>query len=135
MNDSIWVVTCFGITKDPETNNFMMVMQYAENGSLKKNLQNIVKDRWINKLLKLKDIISGLNTIHQKQLIHCDFHHGNILDQKHFMFISDLGLCKPVEYFQHSKKDDIYGVLPFVAPEVLRGKPYKIGRASCRERV
>ena len=40
------------------------------------------------------------------------------------MLISDLGLCKPVEYFQNSKKDDIYGVLPFVAPEILRGKPY-----------
>src|ERR1043165_5751651 len=76
-------------------------------------------------LFKLRDIISGLNTIHQKQLIHCDFHHGNILSQEYFMFISDLGLCKPVEYFQHSKKDDnIYGVLPFVAPEILRGKSY-----------
>src|ERR1044072_3421980 len=103
----------------------MIVMRYAENGSLRKNLKDIVKDRWINKLIKLKDIISGLNTIHQKQLIHCDFHHGNVLSQEYFMFISDLGLCKPVEYFQHSKKDDnIYGVLPFVAPEILRGKPY-----------
>src|ERR1043165_8652188 len=75
-------------------------------------------------LLKLKDIISGLNAIHQKQLIHCDFHHGNILDQEYLMLISDLGLCKPIEYFHHSKKDNIYGVLPFVAPEVLRGKSY-----------
>src|ERR1044071_5783028 len=43
------------------------------------------------------------------------------------MSISDLGLCKPVENFQSSsssKKNDIYGVLPFVAPEVLRGKHY-----------
>ena len=38
-----------------------------------------------------------------------------------------MGLCKPVEYFQsHCKKNDIYGVLPFVAPEVLRGKPYTL---------
>src|SRR5687768_15258053 len=30
-----------------------------------------------------------------------------------------------MEYFHStSKKNDIYGVLPFVAPEVLRGKPY-----------
>ena len=35
-----------------------------------------------------------------------------------------MGLCKPIESFQSTKKDDIYGVLPFVAPEVLRGKPY-----------
>src|SRR5688572_22372814 len=99
-------------------------MRYAENGSLKKNLQNIVKDKWIVKLLKLQDIISGLNTVHQQQLIHCDFHHGNILDRRFSMLISDLGLCKPIEYFQHSKKDDIYSVLPFVAPENLRGETY-----------
>ena len=30
-----------------------------------------------------------------------------------------------MEYFElTSKKNDIYGVLPFVAPEVLKGKPY-----------
>ena len=44
----------------------MIVMRYAENGSLRKNLKDIVKDRWINKLIKLKDIISGLNTVHQQ---------------------------------------------------------------------
>ncbi|CAI2195016.1 942_t:CDS:1, partial [Funneliformis geosporum] len=38
----------------------------------------------------------------------------------------DLGLCKPVEHFQSSKKNDIYGVLPFIAPEVLRGQPYTL---------
>ncbi|CAI2193218.1 3958_t:CDS:2, partial [Funneliformis geosporum] len=35
-------------------------------------------------------------------------------------------LCKPVEYFQSSKNNDIYGVLPFVVPEVLRGQPYTL---------
>ncbi|CAI2195636.1 11767_t:CDS:1, partial [Funneliformis geosporum] len=38
----------------------------------------------------------------------------------------DLGLCKPVEYFQLSKKNEIYGVLPLVAPEILRGQPYTL---------
>src|SRR5687767_1990921 len=31
-----------------------------------------------------------------------------------------------MEYFESEKKIDIYGVLPFVAPEVLRGKPYTL---------
>src|SRR6266542_1897847 len=70
-------------------------------------------------------IINGLNIIHQKKLIHCDFHHSNILNQGYTLSISDLGLSKPVEYFQSSSKENnIYGVLPFVAPEVLRGRPY-----------
>jgi len=37
----------------------------------------------------------------------------------------NLGLCKPVQYFQSlSRKNEIYDVLPFVASEILRGKPY-----------
>ena len=80
-------------------------MKYAENSNLRKNLLNIVKDRWIIKLLQLNNIISGLDEIHQKSLIHCDFHHGNILNIRNkILSISDLGLCKPVDYFQISKQ-------------------------------
>src|SRR5688572_33297714 len=106
----------------------MIVMYHAKNGSLKKDLLNIMKDRWVVKLLKLNSIIGGLNTMHQQKIIHCDFHHGNILNSysNYVLSISDLGLCKPIEYFESEKKNDIYGVLPFVAPEVLRGKPYTL---------
>ncbi len=99
-------------------------MDYAENGNLRKNLPNIINDKWIVKLRKLYYIIKGLDEIHQQKLVHCDFHHGNILLEQKILSISDLGLCKPVEDFQSSKKGEIYGVLPFVAPEILRGKPY-----------
>src|ERR1043165_204486 len=104
----------------------MVVMKYAEDGNLRKNLQNIIKDKWIIKLRKLYYIIKGLDNIHQQKLVHCDFHHGNILLKNIILVISDLGLCKPIENFKSFKKDDIYGVLPFVAPEVLRGKPYDL---------
>ena len=100
-------------------------MDYIEEGSLRKNLPKIVKDNWYYKLFKLYKISTGLDGIHQKDLIHCDFHDGNILNfDKKESYISDLGLCRSANYFQSFKKDDIYGVIPFMAPEVLRGKPY-----------
>ena len=40
MNNARDVVTCYGITKDPKTNDFIMVMNYANNGSLRKHLNN-----------------------------------------------------------------------------------------------
>ncbi|EXX74569.1 Cmk1p [Rhizophagus irregularis DAOM 197198w] len=74
----------------------------------------------------LYEIISGLSKIHGKNLIHCDFHDGNILNHndknEDKIYICDLGLCQPVKSFL--KKYDIYGVIPFMAPEVLRGKSY-----------
>ncbi|POG76259.1 hypothetical protein GLOIN_2v1558004, partial [Rhizophagus irregularis DAOM 181602=DAOM 197198] len=38
------------------------------------------------------------------------------------MDYANKGLCQPVKSFL--KKYDIYGVIPFMAPEVLRGKSY-----------
>jgi serine/threonine protein kinase len=71
-------------------------------------------------LIILYKIISGLNMIHEQNLIHCDFHDGNILNYNvNGICISDLGLCQPVKSFL--KQHDIYGVIPFMAPEVLRG--------------
>ena len=43
----------------------MVVMKYAKNNNLRKNLSNIVKDKWIIKLLQLNNIISGLEKIHK----------------------------------------------------------------------
>jgi serine/threonine protein kinase len=108
----------------------MMVMDYANKGNLRGNLTTLIKYNWQQKLLMLYKIISGLTEIHEQNLIHCDFHDGNILnnDDKNEkskvdrVYISDLGLCQSVKSF--FKNDSIYGVIPFMAPEVLRGKPY-----------
>ncbi|GBC37997.2 kinase-like domain-containing protein [Rhizophagus irregularis DAOM 181602=DAOM 197198] len=37
-------------------------------------------------------------------------------------FISDLGLSQPAD--KPVKSDEVYGVLPYIVPEVLRGEPY-----------
>ena len=71
----------------------------------------------------LIDIISGLKKIHEKNKVHRDFHIGNILLRglDGVSYISDMGLCREVGNVDATK---IYGVMPYVAPEVLRGKPY-----------
>jgi serine/threonine protein kinase len=120
------VARCFGITKDPESNNFMMVMEYAKDGSLRQHLTNSFNSmEWKEKLNILASISRGLNGIHGNGLIHHDLHCGNILNFNRGALITDLGLCQPanVKPSQNECKE-LYGVLPYVAPEVLRGKKY-----------
>src|SRR5690349_7457125 len=121
------IIKLFGITKDPNTNNFVMVMEYADLGSLRRRLNNnFNSSNWTEKLKHLYFIAHGLNEIHKKGLIHRDFHCGNILNGNDYSLnyykITDLGLCKPATSQDGDKQ--IYGVLPYVAPEVLRGKEY-----------
>ena len=130
--NNVTIVQCYGMTKDPKTNNFMMVMEYADHGSLRQHLnKNFNSLNWTQKLLHLYWIAFGLDKIHEKGLIHHDFHCGNILNNKDYnnnniySLITDLGLCKPANVgCSQSEDKKIYGVLPYVAPEVLRGKNY-----------
>jgi len=106
----------------------MAIMDYANEGNLRGCLAKIIKNNWKQKLHLLYKIIAGLYEIHKKDLVHCDFHDGNILNHENSVnnwddvYISDLGLCRPIQ--SSLEKDSIYGVVPFMAPEVLRGKPY-----------
>jgi serine/threonine protein kinase len=103
-----------------------MVMKLEDSGLRQHLNNNFILMIWENKLFTLYGIAYGLKDIHNKGLIHQDFHCGNILSNKYHMgYITDLGLCRPadVKSSQNSNKK-IYGVLPYVAPEVLRGNKY-----------
>ena len=101
------------------------MLQYAFNGSLRQNLnKNFNSMDWKDKFNALRDIARGLSNIHEKRLIHQDFHSGNILDLGMLYHITDLGLCKPADEKTEKYNKNVYGVLPYVAPEVLRGKEY-----------
>jgi serine/threonine protein kinase len=80
---------------------------------------------WPIKLRVLNNIINGLKEVHQKQMIHRDFHVGNILFKDLYLsttnYISDMGLCGKIGNID---KTCIYGVMAYTAPEILKGKPY-----------
>jgi serine/threonine protein kinase len=135
------ILKIYGISQNPITKDYIMVLEYAEGGNLKNYLNMNYKNfDWLNGLKVLTNIIRGLNGIHQKQMVHRDFHTGNILflnnddfsplfpslqlvpkDNNYNACISDMGLCRKIDDIDEK---NIYGVMPYVAPEVLRRKPY-----------
>ena len=64
-------------------------------------------------------VARGLLNVHNAEKVHKDFHSGNILFDDLGPYISDLGTCQPANNEkQQVKKEGIYGVLPYMAPEV-----------------
>ena len=105
-----------------------MVLQYYKNGNLRNYLNK--SENYIDyksKIYKLQQIARGLLDIHNSEKIHKDFHSGNILYSLGYSYISDLGMCQPANKNKEQlvKEEGIYGVLPYMAPEVLRGYQYK----------
>ncbi|RIB06809.1 kinase-like domain-containing protein [Gigaspora rosea] len=100
-------------------------MSYAEKGSLRQNLHTISKMDWKDKINLLQCIASDLQIIHSQDLIHRDLHSGNILlNSLKSAYIADLGLSISANITSKSKSDGIFGILPYVAPEVLISQPY-----------
>ncbi|CAB4435096.1 unnamed protein product [Rhizophagus irregularis] len=119
------VVQCYGITQDPNNKEYMMVLYYCDDGNLRNYLNK--SKNYINyksKIDELQQIARGLLDIHNAEKVHKDFHSGNILVHGDYPFISDLGMCQPANLKQSVKEEGIHGVLPYMAPEVLRGQQY-----------
>jgi serine/threonine protein kinase len=99
-----------------------MVLKYCNGGNLRNFYLNI-ESKNPSKLDELIQIASGLLDIHNAGKVHKDFHSGNILyDENTWPLISDLGMCQPAN--NKKQNEGIYGVLPYMAPEVLRGYQY-----------
>ncbi|CAG8562377.1 5499_t:CDS:2, partial [Cetraspora pellucida] len=123
------ILRCFGLTQDPETSDYFLVSQYANDGDLNHYLrQNFVNIDWWQRLEILRKIVRGIKDIHDANLVHHNLHGGNILrhieNSSSKYLIADFGLYFPADATEKSLGTKIYGVLPFTAPEVLRGDPY-----------
>ena len=107
MHNEYWFLKIYGVTQDPETKEYMIVMQYANNDSLLSYLdQNINNLTWKDKLRHLCDIAWDLRIIHDAGLVHCDLHGGNIVmhddEDEIESYICDLGLSQSVNLRQQN---------------------------------
>ena len=64
---------------------------------------------------KLFYIISGLEEMHSANVIHKDYHSGNIFITS-ISITGDLGISKSA---MEEDDGEIYGIIPYVAPEIF----------------
>ncbi|GES84840.1 kinase-like domain-containing protein [Rhizophagus clarus] len=112
------------------TQDLIFIMPYYNSDLTHFITNDFYNTSWYIKICKLQGIITGLAKIHTVDIIHRDLHSGNILiggsDAYNDAKICDLGTSKSAtELTDNDDNNEIYGIIPYVAPEVLQGKKYK----------
>ncbi|CAG8779659.1 19414_t:CDS:2, partial [Cetraspora pellucida] len=109
----------YGLTEHAQ--GYAMVLKRAICGDLREFIDHN-ELTWINKIEVLSSIAKSLNALHELNIVHRDFHCKNILiDDDTKVFISDFGISSSED---SPTSNEIIGVLPYIAPEVLSGGPY-----------
>lgn len=122
---------CYGITKDPLTQDYILILQYVNMKSLNDSttLKNFSSSlSWMEKKELIKTIVQAIKLLHESNLIHKNLHLGNILLNRTYsgsnliqnVYISDIEMCHSINEQKHQSK--LFGVMPFTAPEVLKGE-------------
>ncbi|RGB41717.1 kinase-like domain-containing protein [Rhizophagus diaphanus] len=111
----------YGITKDPIADEFMIITEFADQGNLRDFLSTKFNSfLWKDKIELLSDLLLNLSHLHKSGYFHKNLHSGNILMIDGCAHISDFALSGSI----NDQDNKVYGVLPFIAPEVLIGGPY-----------
>ncbi|RHZ61689.1 hypothetical protein Glove_346g180 [Diversispora epigaea] len=130
------IIKCYGVTQYPQTKNYAFVLEYIPNGDLHHFIhKNFEEFTWKSKIHYLYSIVVGIKNIHDKKIIHRDLHSGNILAKKNIndiignndsrTVISDLGFSQPANIdLKISRESQIYGIIPYMAPELFKYQPY-----------
>ncbi|PKY36486.1 kinase-like protein, partial [Rhizophagus irregularis] len=77
---------------------------------------------YILKISVINFFLFRLEYIHKNKFIHRDFHSGNILLDVFQWKIGDLGLSQSES--SKSLNNEIYGVIPYIAPEIFKGAAF-----------
>src|SRR6266542_3499305 len=124
-NSSLYLNEYYGVTQNRDTKDYFLIMKYY-----KSNLRNyMIKDfyniEWHKKLKILNRIAEGIDHIHNQKIIHRNLHSKNILcENEDDVVISDLGMSKSA--MDSTDDNENYGIISYMAPEILQGKKYTI---------
>ncbi|CAG8527876.1 7456_t:CDS:2 [Cetraspora pellucida] len=115
------LIKCYGLTRNHNTLDFMIVFQCMDS-----NLSEFLAKKelsWKTRFKMVRNISNSIRKIHNQEEIHKNLHSKNILvdEAKPHCVVGDFGIYKPLE-----KSNQIYGNLPYIAPEVLHNNSYTI---------
>ncbi|CAI2187298.1 10393_t:CDS:2, partial [Funneliformis geosporum] len=123
----LYLAKCY--QNDPNTNEYLLIMQYANCGDLQNYLKNNFNNlTWNNKKALAFQIPNGLNYLHNENILHRDLHSRNIVIHNNNAKITDFGISK-IE-----NNSTIYmglcGRIAYIDPQILINQKFQYIKPS-----
>ncbi|RGB35178.1 kinase-like domain-containing protein [Rhizophagus diaphanus] len=123
------IIRFYGITK-AENEKYSLVLEYADNGTLKTYLNEHINElTWTDKYQLALQLANAVECLHDLGIIHRDLHADNVLVHQKKLKLADFGLSKKIAEVS-SNTSKILGVIPFVDPKKLNNRCYKLNKKS-----
>ncbi|KAF0399947.1 kinase-like protein [Gigaspora margarita] len=126
------IIKFYGVLKDPQSGNFNIILQLANDGNLRDYLRHKwstdgFKILWTELTIIAKEITLGLKFLHEKGIIHQDLHSKNILIDHGKPLITDFGISKHIEDFSLSTSY-LKGMAAYIEPQCFIQHGKKVRR-------
>ncbi|GBC05719.1 hypothetical protein RclHR1_00640007 [Rhizophagus clarus] len=117
------IIRYYGITKFESENqlgnNYMLVMEYANGGSLRSYLkENFNKLTWDDKYCMAYQLACAISFLHNKGIVHCGLHSGNILVHQSIIKLANFGLSERIRVSSNFQSN-LSEIAPYVDPKIF----------------
>ncbi|GBC00064.1 hypothetical protein RclHR1_03730003 [Rhizophagus clarus] len=114
------VIRFYGVTssiKENQRKEYSLVIEYADNGTLRNYLkENFENLNWNDKYKLAFQLVHAVSCLHEEGIIHRDLHSNNVLVHQHAVKLSDFGLSKSIEETSNSQSK-AFGLIPYTDPK------------------